>query len=316
MGAGRRQGAGAGRAGVEARHRPARADRPHARPLRALRRHALRAGGAGAVRQGRHAACRDRGAGRRQGPAARLRADGLRANPRRVCRPRHDRRGAGRQPVRPAPDQGRRRARPFPGAHRGLRPRRNLQVRRPGGQERHRLRSLQADRRLLGHAGGDDRGHHQDAAAARDRADAADPGARAAAGGRGDDGRHRLLLRRVGRRPPARRRRRADSRRRDRRRRRRRDGAAARRLCAVGRPPQAHARGADEAVRRSGERRRSGLAGVLARGARRHAVRGQPRRRASARSGASRPRRTAAPSWPRWLRSAPRRRCSTIGPAA
>ncbi len=51
-------------------------------------------------------------------------------------------------------------------------PRRDLQVRRPGGEERHRLRPLQADGRLLGHAGGDDRRHGQGAAAARDRGDA------------------------------------------------------------------------------------------------------------------------------------------------
>ena len=72
-----------------------------------------------------------------------------------------------RQSVRPAPDQGRRRARPFPRLHGRHRPRRDLQVRRPGGEERHRLRSLQADGRLLGHAGGADRGHDQGAAAGR-----------------------------------------------------------------------------------------------------------------------------------------------------
>ena len=51
---------------------------PEPRPVRPLRRHALRAGGTGAVGQGRHAARRDRGAARREQPGARVRADGLR----------------------------------------------------------------------------------------------------------------------------------------------------------------------------------------------------------------------------------------------
>ena len=104
MGAGRRQGRGDRRPRLEARHRPAGANRPHARPLRAHRRDALRARGAGALGKGRHAARRDRGAGRSQGPAARLRAHGLRAAARRRRRPRHDRRRAWPQicPVRAA----------------------------------------------------------------------------------------------------------------------------------------------------------------------------------------------------------------------
>ena len=80
---------------------------------------------------------------------------------------RHHRRRARRQPVRPAPDQGRRRARPFPRLLGGVRARRDLQVRRPGGEERHRLRPLQAHGRLLGHARGHDRGDDQGAAARR-----------------------------------------------------------------------------------------------------------------------------------------------------
>ena len=157
-------------AGLEARHRPAGADRPYARSLHAHGSDALRARRAGAVRQGRYAARRDRGAGGREGPAARLRADGLRPDPRR--RRRYHRRRAGGESVRSAPDQGGRRARPFPRLLGRVRARRDLQIGGPGGEERHRLRSLQADGWLLGHARGDDRGDHQDAAQARDGGDA------------------------------------------------------------------------------------------------------------------------------------------------
>ena len=59
----------------------------------------------------------------------------------------------------------------FLGFSRRLRARRDLQVRRPRGEERHRLRPLQASRRLLGHAGGHDRGDGQDTAASRNRGD-------------------------------------------------------------------------------------------------------------------------------------------------
>ena len=66
------------------------------------------------------------------------------------------------QPRRPAPDQGGGGARPFPRVSRGQRARRDLQGRRQGRQERHRLRSVQADGRLLRHArrarGGDGQG--------------------------------------------------------------------------------------------------------------------------------------------------------------
>ena len=60
-----------------------------------------------------------------------------------------------RPPARPAL-----RHRPCPGD----------QDRRPGGQERHRLRPVQAAHRLLGHAGGPDPGHLQGDAARRGRA--------------------------------------------------------------------------------------------------------------------------------------------------
>ena len=115
-----------------------------ARPLGLERRDAVRAGGAGALGQDRHVARRDRGAGGGQGPAARVRADGLRRDARHPGWGGLARRRAGGQPVGAAPDQGRRRARSFPRLLRGLRPRRDLQVRRPRGEERHRLRSLQA----------------------------------------------------------------------------------------------------------------------------------------------------------------------------
>ena len=49
------------------------------------------------------------------------------------------------------------------------RPRRDLQGRRQGGEERHRLRSVQAAGRLVRHAGRADRGHVEGAAGARDR---------------------------------------------------------------------------------------------------------------------------------------------------
>ena len=52
------------------------------------RRHPLRAGGTGAVGEGRNAACRDRSAARRRGPGAGVRADGLRAAARRAAQGR------------------------------------------------------------------------------------------------------------------------------------------------------------------------------------------------------------------------------------
>ena len=203
MGAGGKQDGGDRRARLEARDRPARANGRHARSLHADRRHPLRARGACALGESRHPPRRDRSAPRRQRPAAGLRAHGLRRRSRRRRRPRHDRRRAGGECFRSAPPQVRRRARPFPRLLRGVRPRRKLQVRRPGGEERHRLRPLQADRGLLGHARCDDRGDDQGAAPARDRANAVDPGSRTGSGGRGHDLRHGVLLRRIGRRAPA-----------------------------------------------------------------------------------------------------------------
>ena len=72
--------------------------------------------------------------------------------------PADDRRRRRLQSVGPAADQGRRAARPFARLSRGQRPRRGVQGRRQGGEERHRLRPLQADGRLLRHARGADRG--------------------------------------------------------------------------------------------------------------------------------------------------------------
>ena len=66
LGARRRQDAGNRRPWQQARDRPGGAMGRDARPFRALRRHALRAGRACAVGEGRHAACRDRGACWRQ----------------------------------------------------------------------------------------------------------------------------------------------------------------------------------------------------------------------------------------------------------
>jgi hypothetical protein len=203
MGAGGKQDGGDRRARLEARDWPARANGPHAQSLHADRRHPLRTRGACALGESRHAARRDRSAPRRQRPAAGLRAHGLRRHSRRRRRPRHDRGRAGGECFRSAPPQVRGRARPFPRLQRGVRPRRNLQVRRPRGEERHRLRPLQADRGLLGHACRDDRGDDQGAAPARDRANAVDPGSRTGSGARGHDLRHGVLLRRVGRRAPA-----------------------------------------------------------------------------------------------------------------
>ena len=83
------------------------------------------------------------------------------------------RRRARGEPVGAAADQGRRRARSFPRLLGGVGPRRDLQVGRPRGEERHRLRSLQAAGRLVRHARGDDRGDDQGAAASGDRGDGA-----------------------------------------------------------------------------------------------------------------------------------------------
>ena len=208
------------------------------------------------------------------------------------------------QSLRAAPDQGRRRARSFPRLHGGVRPRRDLQVRRPRGEERHRLRPLQADGRLLGHARGDDRRDDQDAAAAREtEATVLVLRPRRRRRGRGHGGRHGLVLRRVGRGASAGPGRRPHS-----------DGlptagAAVTALRLEGVAPRSRiARralaGADEAVRRLG-RRRGARAARQASATRRCARTSSARcdgrsrpltARPAAESGASRPRRRAAPS--------------------
>ena len=78
---------------------------------------------------------------------------------------RHDRRRTGRA----APHQGRRRARSSARRACGVRFRRQLQGRRQGGEERHRLRPLQAAGGVVGHARGHDGGDVEGDAAARER---------------------------------------------------------------------------------------------------------------------------------------------------
>ena len=67
------------------------------------------------------------------------------------------------------------------------RARRAVQIGRPGGQERHRLRPLQAARGLLGYPGRDDRDHRQGPAGGGEAADGAGLRARRPGGGRSDD---------------------------------------------------------------------------------------------------------------------------------
>ena len=123
---------------------------------------------------------------------------------RRASRRRHDRRRAGRESVRAAPHQGRRRARSLPRRHGGVGPRRDLQVRRPRGEERHRLRSLQAAGGLVRHAGGDDRRDDQDAAASpRPKRPCWSPASTMRAAIRSDDRGDGVVVRRVGRRASA-----------------------------------------------------------------------------------------------------------------
>ncbi len=144
---------------------PSRRDRQPARHGGDRRDRPLRAGGTGADRPRRNVDGGDRGGvgreepavgvrARRPGPAARdvRRFQQRLRDPRRHRRLQHRRTQAG---------QGRRRPRPSARLSRGQRPRRGFQVRRPGGQERHRLRSLQADHRIVRHPRGDDRGHRQ-----------------------------------------------------------------------------------------------------------------------------------------------------------
>ena len=130
---------------------------------------------------------------RRPGPFARQRA-----------RRGDDRRCLGLQPGGPPADQDRGGARPLPRRRGDLGPGRALQVGRPGGQERHRLRPLQAPGRLLRHAGGHDPGDRQGpACAGKDPHGPAErPGSRGG-GRRCHDPGARLLPRGLGRGPPA-----------------------------------------------------------------------------------------------------------------
>ena len=173
VGGGGRSASGNPRPRFQARHRPALAGGAHARPVEALRRDALRTGGAGAVGPRRHAAGRDRSncspTTTSNSPSSRWTYRPLLGGERGQ---RHHRRRAGRQPLRPAPVEGRCRARPYPRHQRRFRPRRGVQVGRARGQERHRLRPVQADGRQLGHAGRVHRRHLQGAARRRDRDDA------------------------------------------------------------------------------------------------------------------------------------------------
>ena len=144
-------------------------------------------------------------AARAEQPEARLRADGLRArcSRRAAAAARHDRRRACGQSLRPAPPQGRRGARPHARRQRRVRPRRGLQVGRARGEERHRLRPLQAAGRLLGHARRADRRDLQGAAGGRDRDDAGDPRARRRGRDRRDGAGDGLERRGLGRGAPA-----------------------------------------------------------------------------------------------------------------
>ncbi len=81
----------------------------------------------------------------------------------------------------------------------GVRFRRQFQDRRPGGEERHRLRPLQVAGRILGHACGHDGSDPQGDAAARKRTHAGAARARRSRRQPGDDGGAGLALRRVGR---------------------------------------------------------------------------------------------------------------------
>ena len=89
-----------------------------------------------------------------------------------TAKPRHHRRHDRRRPRRSAPHQGRRRPRSSSGRAWRVRLRREFQGRRAGGEERHRLRSLQIAGGILGHAGGDDGSDAEGDAAARERAHA------------------------------------------------------------------------------------------------------------------------------------------------
>ena len=101
--------------------------------------------------------------------------------------------GAGRS----APHQGRRRARSSARRACGVGLRRQFQDRRQGGEERHRLRSLQTAGGVVGHAGRDDGSDAEGDAEARERADAGARRARRCHREPGDDRGARFALRRV-----------------------------------------------------------------------------------------------------------------------
>ena len=115
---------------------------------------------------------------------------------RRIRRRHHRRHDRGR-PGRSAPHQGRRRPRSPSGGACGVRLRRQLQNRRAGGEERHRLRSLQIAGGLVGHARGHDRSDPEGDAEARKRTHAGAARARRSHRQPGDDGRARLAVRRL-----------------------------------------------------------------------------------------------------------------------
>ena len=189
---GARVGAGLGR--VQAGSRAPGRGGGQARSLGARRHLPLRARGAGAHRRARHRALRDRRPARPARPDARLRAARSRPAAGRGRGPDDARRLHRGQPLRPPPLQGGRGARPLPRGARGLRPRRAFQVGRAGGQERHRLRPLQAARGLLGDARGDDRDHDQGPARCGEAADGAGLRARRRGRDRGDDARARRAI--------------------------------------------------------------------------------------------------------------------------
>ena len=163
--------------------------RPDARPRRPRRRHRSTSRRSWCSPPGRHAARRDRGAARR--PRARCSPSSRWTTAR--CSAAPTGRGTlggvlAANLVGPAAHRGGRGARSFPRLRGGVRSRRGVQGRRPRGEERHRLRPLQADGRLVGHAGGADRGHRQGAAARpRARRPLAVRGPRRRARRRGDE---------------------------------------------------------------------------------------------------------------------------------
>ena len=125
-------------------------------------------------------------ADRFQESAVRVRADRHRAAAGHAGH-RHHRRHDRRRPRRSAPHQGRRRPRSSAGRACGVRLRRQFQGRRPGGEERHRLRSLQTAGGVLGHARGHDGSDAEGDAEARERAHAGAARARRCHREPGDD---------------------------------------------------------------------------------------------------------------------------------